>query len=646
MRALINIGALGVLPLLCTGHPHQKPVRSLDHFRLTPRATYVDFPTISNLASQYPSAGKEDYVETSTRLVRSISPGTSFRIIDNHYVGDNGVGHVYFRQTLHGIDIENADFNVNVGENGEIFSYGSSFFAGDFPPSDPITQPNLSDPILALQRVVEMLHLPITVDTVRTKPVTSNSIYILQGTTGAVSDPTVNLVYLVTPNNTLTLTWRVETDVHDHWLITYIDAATSNTIHGVIDYVSEASYQVYPWGTNDPTDGTRIIVTNPWDLAASPYTWHSDGLINYTSTRGNNAIAQWNPSGGRPYRNNYRPSSPTLDFHYPYNPNQTYPAAYLNASITQLFYTVNAYHDLLYQLGFTEAAGNFEFNNGGRGGRSHDYVILNAQDGSGTDNANFAAPPDGIPGRMSMFLWVEPGSATDVIRDGSFDSGIVIHEYTHGLSTRLTGGPHNAGCLSTLESAGMGEGWGDFMATTIRMKPGDSRNTSYAVGAWAQASKAGVRAYPYSTSLRENPLLYTDVNEFDGVHAIGTVWASMLYEVVWNLMDRYGVSSSEGMGLGVSGAGSHRRGGFGKEVKEMDGRYLSLKLVVDGMTLQPCNPTFVQARDAILDADVALTGGKNRCEIWKGFAKRGLGSGARFCRIRRVGSTTIPPGVC
>ncbi|RAL06717.1 peptidase M36 [Aspergillus homomorphus CBS 101889] len=79
---------------------------------------------------------------------------------------------------------------------------------------------------------------------------------------------------------------------------------------------------------------------------------------------------------------------------------------------------------------------------------------------------------------------------------------------------------------------------------------------------------------------------------------------------------------------------------------QMDGRYLSMKLVVDGMALQPCNPTFVQARDAILDADVALTGGKNRCEIWKGFAKRGLGAGARYRRIRRVGSTAIPPGVC
>jgi hypothetical protein len=57
-----------------------------------------------------------------------------------------------------------------------------------------------------------------------------------------------------------------------------------------------------------------------------------------------------------------------------------------------LFYTANLYHDLLYELGFNEAAGNFETNNNGAEGKGNDAVILNAQDGSGTNNANFATP--------------------------------------------------------------------------------------------------------------------------------------------------------------------------------------------------------------------------------------------------------------
>lgn len=58
------------------------------------------------------------------------------------------------------------------------------------------------------------------------------------------------------------------------------------------------------------------------------------------------------------------------------------------------------------------------------------------------------------------------------------------------------------------------------------------------------------------------------------------------------------------------------------------GRTLAMKLVLEGMKLQPCRPTLLQARDAIIDADLLLTQGDNYCEIWKGFAKRGLGTNA------------------
>jgi extracellular elastinolytic metalloproteinase len=58
---------------------------------------------------------------------------------------------------------------------------------------------------------------------------------------------------------------------------------------------------------------------------------------------------------------------------------------------------------------------------------------------------------------------------------------------------------------------------------------------------------------------------------------------------------------------------------------------------------QPCSPNFVQARDAIIDADTALTKGANKCEIWKGFAKRGLGTGARYSSNNaRTASTALP----
>ena len=108
------------------------------------------------------------------------------------------------------------------------------------------------------------------------------------------------------------------------------------------------------------------------------------------------------------------------------------------------------------RYGFDEVSGNFQQYNFGRGGEEGDAVIANAQDGSGYNNANFMTPPDGQNGRMRMYLW----NTALPYRDGDLEAGIVIHELSHGLSTRLTGGPANSGCLGFGEPGGMGEGWG------------------------------------------------------------------------------------------------------------------------------------------------------------------------------------------
>ncbi|KAF7593537.1 Fungalysin/Thermolysin Extracellular metalloproteinase 5 [Aspergillus hancockii] len=634
MRGLLLAGALG-LPLAALAHPtHQSNALNrravdLNAFRLHAVAKYVNATeSASDSPSSIASFKEQNYVEAATQLVKAIVPDATFRVVNDHYVGDNGVAHVNFRQTAHDIDIDNADFNVNVGKDGSIFSYGNSFYTGKIPDSNPLVKRDSTDPVAALKEASEKLQLSLTTDAVSTEPAEEKESYTFKGVSGTVSDPNAKLVYLTKPDGSLALTWRVETDIDSNWLLTYIDATNGKDIHGVVDYVAEADYQVYAWGINDPTEGSRTLIKDPWDTTASAFTWISDGTTKYTTTRGNNGIAQSNPSGGSSYLNNYRPNSPNLVFNYPFTTSLSPPSSYIDASITQLFYTANTYHDLLYTLGFTEQAGNFQYNNNGKGGLGNDYVILNAQDGSGTNNANFATPADGQPGRMRMYVWTE----STPNRDGSFEAGIVIHEYTHGLSNRLTGGPANSRCLNALESGGMGEGWGDFMATAIRLKAGDTRSKDYTMGEWAANEQGGIRAYPYSTSLTTNPLTYTSVDSLSSVHAIGTVWATMLYEVMWNLIDKHGKNDGP-------------RPTF-KDGVPTDGKYLTMKLVVDGMALQPCNPNFVQARDAILDADTALTNGANQCEIWKAFAKRGLGSGAKYSSTRRTSSTQVPSGVC
>lgn len=380
-----------------------------------------------------------------------------------------------------------------------------------------------------------------------------------------------------------------------------------------------------PWGINDPTEGERKFIEDPFDPVASEFGWHSDGAKSYDTVQGNNGVAQSNWENRNDYLNLPRPHSSDLDFQYDYSPEESDWKSYINASITQLFYTANTYHDLLYKLGFTEEAGNFETNNNGQGGVGNDFVYLNAQDGAGLNNANFQTPVDGQRARMRMYMW----NKTEPWRDGSFEAGVVIHEYTHGLSNRLTGGPKNSGCLSVLESGGMGEGWGDFYATAIRLKANDTRKTDYPMGAWVFGTPAGLRPYIYSTNQTTNPHVYSDADALTKVHYIGTIWATMLYEVLWNLIEKHGKNDGPSPVFDSNGVPT-------------DGKYLILKLVLDGMALQPCNPTFVSARDSILDADVALTGGENKCEIWKGFAKRGLGQGAKYSATKRTNSFVVP----
>jgi extracellular elastinolytic metalloproteinase len=512
-----------------------------------------------------------------------------------------------------------------------VFSFGNSFYKGDLPAAPSKGKRDTIEPVAALNSAVSVLDLPVKAASATSVPMEGANSFTIKDTTGAVSDPKARLVYVQTAEGKLALTWRIETDVLSNWLLTYVDAKDGSQVHAVVDYSADASYQVYPWGLNDPTEGERIIIKDPFDKQASEFGWNSDGTKSYNTTRGNNAVAQdnWANKTASEYLNLPRPISSDLKFHYPYSPEEPDFQKYQNASVTQLFYTANMYHDVLHSLGFNEKAGNFEINNNGAGGVGNDFVFLNAQDGDRFNNANFATPPDGQAARMRMYMW----NTVTPFRDCSFDAGVIIHEYTHGLSNRLTGGPSNSNCLNVLEAGGMGEGWSDFYATALRLKKGDNRKTNYPIGAWVNGNAAGIRAYLYSTDLTVNPQTYSYVDPITKVHGIGNIWASMLYEVLWNLIDKHGKSD----------AGKPK---FGKDGIPTDGKFLAMKLVMDGMALQPCNPNFVSARDAIVDADKALTGGKNACAIWSGFAKRGLGQGAKYSATQRTESFKLPSGVC
>jgi extracellular elastinolytic metalloproteinase len=398
--------------------------------------------------------------------------------------------------------------------------------------------------------------------------------------------------------------------------------AERGQVHSLLNWVSHASYAVFPLGAMNPKKGTRKLMKDSLSKMASPLGWHSDGTMNYTTTQGNNVIAQENLGnfiiltleGSYKWKNNHRPSSNRLCFEFPIDFSQ-YPEQYIDASITNLFYWSNVLHDLFYAYGFTEEAGNFQQYNFGKGGKENDAVIANAQDGSGFNNAYFATPPDGQHGRMKMFVW----DSSEPWRDGDLEAAIIIHEYSHGVSNRLTGGPDNVGCLGWGESGGMGEGWGDFLAILLQMDAHTKPTDAFGMAEYSNAGKT-IRKFMYSTSMKVNPLTYASIREkrFFGSHAMGEIWAEMLFEVYWYLVPKFGFDSDW---FNLPNSSFLSRG--------PPGNIVMMQLIIDGMKLQPCFPSFVDGRDAIIQADIILYGGIHVCDLWKGFAKRGLGIGAK-----------------
>lgn len=212
---------------------------------------------------------------------------------------------------------------------------------------------------------------------------------------------------------------------------------------------------------------------------------------------------------------------------------------------------------------------------------------------------------NGLEIRMSLPAQTGPDEI-----DGTLDNGIVIHEYGHGISSRLVGGPQRAGCLSRDQQ--MGEGWSDFFTLALTHEAGDNANTPRGIGTFAireNTDGKGIRRFPYTTDMAVNPHTYADIIlTGSSPHALGTVWCTMLWDLYWAFTDR---------------------DGYDPDLYEGDGgNNTAIRLVVDGMKLLACSPTFLEARDAIIAADVANNGGVNEELIWTVFARRGLGHSA------------------
>jgi extracellular elastinolytic metalloproteinase len=203
--------------------------------------------------------------------------------------------------------------------------------------------------------------------------------------------------------------------------------------------------------------------------------------------------------------------------------------------------------------------------------------------------------------------------------DGSFDSGVMSHEFGHGISNRLTGGG-SAACLNgTTGYQTMGEGWSDYFGLWMTTRPGDIGSTRRYVGTYDNGTSLvtgpGFRSKPYTTDMSATGNSYTyaqlgsGAGQFNETHAVGEIWATVLWDLNWAMINKYGYNSDF----------FSPNGGNNK----------ALKLVLDGCKLQVCQPGFLDGRDAILRADSATNRAANANLIWTVFARRGMGYSAK-----------------
>ncbi|KAJ3337689.1 Fungalysin/Thermolysin Extracellular metalloproteinase 5 [Gonapodya sp. JEL0774] len=592
---------------------------------------------------QEPSTSNSSDLTTAAQTVYNyfvgkypyLNPQTDVAVYDAHL---DSQGFAYFLvQLMNNVVIENRQASAAVYKGAIVSSAGNLLSQNETEAGKKLSTTPANTPVDAAKAIVALYYEAYGLPLPKTYALTQKSVYdsATNTTTYEVTglgdlgfvDPFFAMEeFWVHDNGTLELVWYVDLQDDDGvWIGIVTSAAsaagTNPEIIAIIEYADGIDSQVYsaypPNGTFDPltvppqtyTEGQVI------NKLASPNGWTTNGTL----TAGNN-VGIFSLPGGDLTVLNASFASPNFTGVYDIqNPLST---DSINQAMAMLFFWTNYIHDLMYAYGFDEAAGNFQQDNLGRAADGGGDPILGlAQFGSTTcpasektcrNNANFATPPDGKAGIMKYYLFDAP--TAPLVRDSTVDRDVVAHEIGHGILGRLTGGRRDGNCLESQESGGLNEGFADVVAWTLALVPADTRDTPKTVGAWATGNAvAGIRTYPYTTSITLNPSHYGFLNDpayANAVHDIGSVWSEMLYEVYWNIADA--VKS------------------FGNldDPKATGSNNIFLHYLLTGMKLQPCNPTFIQARDAFLLADATLGNKVHLCNIWRGFAKRGLGVNA------------------
>jgi Zn-dependent metalloprotease len=556
-----------------------------DNLRATANETgamknfFVDGAALSAPQSGAPDSVARGFLSRNASLF-ALSEGGVADLKLSREDNDQGTTFLSYVQTIGGVKVFEGDVNVAVNRNGEVLNVREGFLVS--PAQNVSTEPAL-DEAQGIAKAFEHAGRSLNASLAETSPRSSKGEKATFVNPVADSnEDVISELNVMRVGDSTRLAWHVYADVGaNEWYELLVDANSGELLFRRNLYVFEAQGTVY---REDPDAAPRVLVSFVGDTTINTTAgWMGTSTVTtgnnveaYLDTNADNAPDANNTTG----LSNGHAFAADQNFTFPFSTTVD-PRTQQAAVVTNLFYFNNVMHDFSYNLGFTETSGNFQTNNYGRGGTGNDSVRAEAQDGSGTNNANFATPPDGQRPRMQQYLFTGPNPD----RDSSVDSDVVFHEYGHGISNRLIGNGSTA--LQGTQSGAMGEGWSDYWACTI--------NNDGVMGEYVTLNNTrGIRRAAYTVPAATVHDSYADVCAGGcEVHNDGEVWASAL----WDLRTQLGASITD-------------------------------RIVLNGMKFTPTRPSFLNARDGILQADQNLNGGANRCAIWTVFARHGMGVSA------------------
>src|SRR6185312_6845689 len=382
---------------------------------------FIDGGTLSLPRAAAPDAIARDFLNDNASMFRLSGADVAALKLTKEDV-DEGITFLSYAQTVGGVKVFDGDVQVAITKNGEVQSVREGFLV--LGPTG-----KLKSGITEGQALVKAFeHAGRSI-----KGVATSSLRASAGDRAAYANPlnpdyekVLSELNVMRVGDSARLAWHVYAEVGaNEWYELLVDAKDGELLFRHNLYIEAAQGTVY---TEDPDAAPRQLVSFVGDTTINTAAgWMGTSTVTtgnnveaYLDTNADNAPDANNGSG----LSNGHASSATQDFTFPFS-TAVDPRTQQAAVVTNLFYFNNFMHDFSYGLGFTETAGNFQTNNYGRGGTGNDSVRAEAQDGSGTNNANFATPPEGSRPRMQQYLFTAPTPD----RDSSVDSDVVCHEY-------------------------------------------------------------------------------------------------------------------------------------------------------------------------------------------------------------------------